>query len=109
MHTSGYPQSIQNPPTNSMFFKAGTSEWPILERDTSMTQSFTQMAKEISKAVSPQSKPHIKSQAGSSGRMIDAHSRFYKQLSELFNLKSSGIDSEEEYHNYGKISSNGKS
>ena len=99
MNTSNYHQSLETPPTNSMFVRAGNSEKPNKGKgkDASMTEAFTQMAKEISNALSPATTPRARPQVSSPGRLIDDRSKCYKQLNELNNLKSSGILSEEEY------------
>ena len=64
-----------------MFVKTGNA---AKGKGTAISKAFTQMAREISTVLSPASAP-------------DARSKSYKQLSELHNLKSLGILTEEEY------------
>ena len=98
MYTSGFHKSLQDPPTNSMFVKAGNGEKPTKGKGMAISEAFIQMARDISTALSPASASCGKPPPTSSpGRLIDARSKCYKQLSELHNLKSSGILSEEEY------------
>ena len=98
MYIGGYHKSLDDPPTTSMFSRAGNSDCQKKKTSQeSVVETVTQVAKQISSALSPP--PHsTSSSAGTSpARAIESRSKCYKQLIDLKNLSVSGILSGEEY------------
>lgn len=93
--------SVDDPPTSSMFLSAGRSDSIASKKkkdgDSPMIEALTKAAAAISSALSPQTHPVSHTTAGSPGKLIDCRSKCYKQLSDLNNLKASGVLTEEEY------------
>ena len=90
--------SLDDPPTTSMFMRAGdgsaNSSRKIKNDSNSLTEAFTQAATALSSALSPSPRSHSDSPACS---QIEARSKCYKQLAELNNLRLTGVLTEEEY------------
>ena len=87
--------SLDDPPTTSMFMRAGdesaNSSRKIKNDNNSLTEAFTQAA---TAALSPSPRPHSDSPACS---QLEARSKCYKQLAEVNNLRLTGVLNEEEY------------
>ena len=90
--------SLDDPPTTSMFMRAGdgsaNSSRKIKNDSNSLTEAFTQAATALSSALLPSPRPHSDSPACS---QIEARSKCYKQLAEVNNLRLTGVLTEEEY------------
>ena len=100
MIAAGMHCSTDNPPNTSMFLRAGGSSTTLKGKSTQqssvLTEALTEAASAISSALSP--KPGAAQGKGTSpSKVIDGRSKLYKQLSELQNLKTSGILTEDEY------------
>lgn len=92
----GLHASVDDSPTCLMFIRAGQSAAPKKKNDSnSMTDALTQAAVAISSALSP--RPSSQTTLGSPGKLIESRSKCYKQLSEINNLKASGVLTEDEY------------
>ena len=96
--------SVDDPPNTSMFARAGSSS--IVHRkksDSGVAESLADFVKHLSSALSPPTHQSnaIASRAASAGtspaKSIDSRSKCYKQLSDLNNLKITGVLSDEEY------------
>lgn len=97
MHVGGIHSSLEDPPTSSMFVRAGTGKKKD-EGNMSMAEALTQAAVAISSTLSPRSSlPSSQPTGTSPAKLIDSRSKCYKQLSELNSLKASGILTEDEY------------
>ena len=83
-----------------MFMRAGGAT-PYRKKSVQqspITQALTEAAVAISTALSPSPGMQLNQGTGTSpAKVIDSRSKLYKQLSELQNLKTSGILTEEEY------------
>ena len=98
MYIGGYHKSLDDPPTTSMFSRAGSGD--SQKRKTSqesVVETVTQEAKQISSALSPPPQSMSSSVGTSPARAIESRSKCYKQLIDLKNLNVSGILSDEEY------------
>ena len=102
--SSGLYNSTEEPPcNNSMFQRAGGGSSGKKKEDhneSGVAQALTAFAQVISgatKAVPPSSGQGMSTFSSSPARLIDSRSKLYKQLSELQNLKSAGILTEDEY------------
>ena len=93
MVVGGNHKSLDNPPNNTMFSRAGGGT-PY--KKNSQHSPVTQLATAITAALSPKHSPAV-GIAGSPAKVIEGRSKLYKQLSELQNLRSIGILSEDEY------------
>lgn len=86
-----------------MFQRAGGGSSGKKKEDhneSGVAQALTAFAQVISgatKAVPPSSGQGMSTFSSSPARLIDSRSKLYKQLSELQNLKSAGILTEDEY------------
>ena len=93
-------RSIDDPPNTTMFMRAGGAI-PYQKKSVQqspITQALTEAAIAISTALSPSPGMQLNQGTGTSpAKVIDSRSKLYKQLSELQNLKTSGILTEEEY------------
>ncbi len=88
MVESGLHTTRDDPPTSTMFQRAGGKETPK-RRSESATERAVQVA---SQAIASALTPKVVSSASSSpGKVIDNRSKCYKQLGELKNLRSSGV------------------
>lgn len=95
MIQSGMHSSYTDPPKNSMFQRAGGKDTPKRKSSETMAEIAAHVA---SQAVASTLTPKAGSSAGTSpGRVIESRSKCYRQLSELNNLKASGVLSFEEY------------
>ena len=107
MHNGGLHPSLDEPPTTTMFARAGGgqatkkkhTQESVTTSDT-LSQAITQLAAALSPSVTPSSSHTGRgSMLGTSpAKLIDNRTKCYKQLSELNNLKQSGLLSKEEYH-----------
>ena len=91
---------LDEPPSTSMFAKAGNPSTTKKKDQCSTSQALTEAVTAIASALSPPPPKQGKSgcgQGSSPAKLIDGRSKCYKQLSELNNLKVSGIISDEEY------------
>jgi len=68
------------------------------KKTLSMSEAITHAAQAFSSAFSPPANSAV-SHSGSPVDMIDSRSKCYAQLSELNNLKSTGVITEDEYFN----------
>ena len=100
MIAAGMHCSIDDPPNTTMFMRAGGAT-PYRKKSVQqspITQALTEAAVAISTALSPSPGMQLNQGTGTSpAKVIDSRSKLYKQLSELQNLKTSGILTEEEY------------
>ena len=100
MVAGGLHIDTDNPPNTTMFARAGggTPSRKKTQQSTAVNL-FTEAAAAFSSALSPKTPVSLcSSGAGTSpARVIDSRSKLYKQLSDLQNLKSSGVLSEDEY------------
>ena len=97
MHVGGIHSSLEDPPTSSMFVRAGTGKKKG-EGNMSMAEALTQAAVAISSTLSPRSSlPSSQPTGTSPAKLIDSRSKYYKQLSDRNSLKVSGILTEDEY------------
>lgn len=96
MYLGGYHKSFEDPPTNTMFCRAGGSTTEKKKHAT-IVETFTEVAKNLTSALSPATSSQSTGIRTSPARMIESRSRCYKQLSDLNTLKTSGVLSEEEY------------
>ena len=89
----GLHASLDDSPTCSMFIETGQSAAPKKNDSNSMTDALTQAAVANSSALSP--RPSSQTTLGSPGKLTESRSKCYKQLSEINNLKVSGVLTEE--------------
>ena len=88
MFVGGVHPSLDEPPKSTMFLRAGGGSAP--KKRESVAEAVSQIAVALS--------PKVSSSTGSSpAKVIENRSRCYKQLSELRNLKTSGLLSDAEY------------
>lgn len=98
MIASGMHLSLSDPPSTSMFTRAGGGT-PYKKKEPSPTQSLTDAVTAIANALSPR----LGSGSSSVGvgaspvKVIESRSKLYKQLADLQNLENSGILTHEEY------------
>ena len=100
-----YPSTSEPPYQNSMFQRAGGSSSSQRKRDqggTAFTEALTEAATAITCALtqsgSSKGPPRPGASTSSSpAKMIDSRAKLYKQLSELQNLRSTGILTDAEY------------
>ena len=86
--------SLEEPPSTSMFLRAGGAA--PKKAKTDLADALTQVADKITGALSPN--PSVKAPVSLSPvRVIENRSKCYKQLIELSNLKSTGVLSVSEY------------
>ena len=104
MHNGGLHPSLDEPPTTTMFARAGggqgTKKKPSASTNDPLTQAISQLAAAIIPSITPTSShtgrgAHLET---SPAKLIDNRTKCYKQLSELSNLKESGLLSDEEYY-----------
>ena len=89
MIVGGLHASVDDPPTSSMFARAGKNDKSGKKGKSSgtMAEALTQAAVALSTALSPPPR-HSTTQAGTSpAKLIESHSKCYKQLSDLGNQK----------------------
>lgn len=109
LHANGMHTDLDKPPNNSMFKKAGSSTPSAKKKQSDstspeMAQALTQAATQVSSAIvaafTPRSVPSgpSTSQTGiSPAKIIENRSKCYRQLTELQNLRSQGLLSDEDY------------
>ena len=104
MHNGGLHPSLDEPPTTSMFTRAGggqaTKKKPSASANDPLSQAISQLAAALSPSVTPSSSHASRGAAlgASPAKLIDNRTKCYKQLSELSNLKESALLSNEEYY-----------
>ena len=92
MVVGGNHKSLDDPPNNTMFSRAGGGT-PY--KKNSQHSPVTQLATAITAALFPKHSPAV-GIAGSPAKVIEGRSKLYKQLSELQNLRSIGVLLEDE-------------
>ena len=96
MVSGGLHSDTDNPPSTSMFTRAGNTS--TNKKSQSINQVITEAANAITSSLSPRSTTSpAASTCGSPSKLIEDRSKLYKQLSELHNLKSANILTEQEY------------
>ena len=88
----GVHSSVDDPPNTSMFARAGGGS--VRRKKTDSGQSLADFVKQLSCALSPPSNPSNGSRtpsATSPAKSIESRSKCYKQLSDLNNLKITGV------------------
>ena len=109
LHVNGMHTDLDKPPNNSMFKRAG-SNTPSTKKKQSdssspeMAQALTQAATQVSSAIvaafTPQSVssgPSTSQTGISPAKIIENRSKCYRQLTDLQNLRSQGLLSDEDY------------
>ena len=94
--------SIDRPPcNNSMFKRAGAGDGASKRNESHVTQALTNVITAALSAKdnqeSQQSTPRPSTSISNPAKLIENHSKLYKQLSELKNLKGCGVLDDEEY------------
>ena len=110
LHANGMHTDLDKPPNNSMFKRAGANTPSTKKKQSDstspkMAQALTQAATQVSSAIvaafTPQSAAvpsgPSTSQGISPAKIIDNRSKCYRQLSDLQNLRSQGLLSDEDY------------
>ena len=98
MINGGLHSSFEEPPTSSMFTRAGKGCPSKKKEDkNSLSEAVTQAAVAISSALSPRSGSVSVSSGASPAKVIEARSKCYKQLHDLSSLKESGVLTDDEY------------
>ena len=92
---SGAHESLEEPPTFSVFKRASKNDGSK-HKHVSMSEALTHAAQAFSSALSPLTSTGLGHSEGTTS-IIDLRSKCYKQLSELNNLKSTGVITEDEY------------
>lgn len=89
--------SLENPPTSTMFMRAGDGNSSKKKSDgnPSLTEAITQAATVLTSALTP---PRPAAATNLPASQIEAQSMCYKQLGELKILRDTGVLSEEEYN-----------
>jgi hypothetical protein len=90
MMASGMHSSVDDHPNTSMFIRAGGGAPYKKEQKTPVAQALTDAATAIASALSPRA-------VSSPIKVIENRSKLYKQLTELQNLRSLGVLTEDEY------------
>lgn len=93
MYIGGHSKSLDDPPTSSMFTRAGGKSG---KGNATLSGAITQMSAAICSLV-PKSPP-VSTTLSSPVKCIDGRYKCYKQLSEISNLKETGVLSEEEFY-----------
>ena len=96
MVVGGIHSSLDDPPVSSMFVPAGGGG-PGKKKDSYVSEALPQAAMAISSAISPRPTIQPSSMGTSPAKEIESRSKYYKQLSDLNGMKTSGVLSEEEY------------
>ena len=97
MINSGMHVSIVDAPNTSMFNRAGGTTPSKKDQPPPVAQALADAASTIASAISPGIPVKATSTSQSPGKIIESRSKLYKQLSELRNLHSSGVLTEEQY------------
>ena len=94
----GLHVSTDDPPNNSMFIRAGGGTPYRKNVQSPVAQLLTEAATAITSALSSKPTPLPSSGTSTSpAKLIESRSKLYKQLSELQNLRTTGILTESEY------------
>jgi len=101
MIAGGLHTSQTDPPTTTMFSRAGSGMKVKKDTNSPVIKAVTDAASAITSAV--MGKPRdvtslTKSSNGSPAKLIENRSKLYKQLSDLKNLKDAGVLSDDEYY-----------
>ena len=111
LHANGMHTNLDKQPNNSMFKRAGAntpstkkqhSNFTSPEMAQTLTQAATQVSSAIIAAFTPQSAavssgPSTSQTGISPAKIIDNRSKCYRQLTDLQNLQSQGLLSDEDY------------
>lgn len=101
MMVGGIHSSLDEPPSSTMFLRAGkVTSSKKKEDSSSVADALTKAAVAISSALAPSSSSspgRKQGSASSPARVIESRSKCYKQLHDLNSLKVSGVLTEEEY------------
>ena len=98
MIAGGLHNSTDDPPNTSMFVRAGGKTPQRKNSQSSVAHLLTEAATAITSALSL--KPGVLPSSGmttSPAKLIENRSKLYKQLSDLHNLRGTGIISESEF------------
>ena len=99
MCVGGIYTSLDTPPNTSMFIRAGGGK-SKRESNDAFSGAITQISDAIS-SLNPKSPPPVT--ICSPVKSIDERTKCYKQLSELNNLKQSGVIAQEEFITEKKV------
>ena len=104
MIQGGIHSSLTDCPTSSMFVRAGGETGAGRKKKDDSIAGIGEIVKEAAVAISSafSSRPSLQPSSGnplgsSPAKLIDSRSKCYKQLSDINNLKLSGVLTEEEY------------
>jgi len=97
MLSSGIHESLDQPPTCSMFKRAGNGDCRQKPESVTFSEAITSAAVAISSALAPNSSVPVSQTKTSPAKQIESRSKCYKQLNELSNLKANGVITEDEY------------
>ncbi len=98
MYAGGMHASLEDPPNTSMFTRAGGTTPNRSRSDHGVAEALTRVANQISGALTPVQASNRNTLGASPAKLIENRSKCYKQLSELNNLRSAGVLTEDEYH-----------
>ena len=93
MKASGLHTSLADPPSTSMFARAGGNTGSSSGSKKSNSDTVSLVLNQLTSAL----KPPAASKSDSPGKVIENRSKCYRQLGELKNLWESGLISEDEY------------
>ena len=94
MITGGLHEGLDDPPNTTMFARSGGGTPYRKKSQNSVSHLMSEAATAITSALSPKETSAVGS---SPAKVIEGRSKLYRQLSELQNLKSTGILSESEF------------
>ncbi len=94
MITGGLHEGLDDPPNTTMFARSGGGTPYRKKSQNSVSHIMSEAATAITSALSPKDTSAVGS---SPAKVIEGRSKLYRQLSELQNLKSTGILSESEF------------
>ena len=90
--------NLEEPPNTSMFTRAGGTTPSRSRSDQGVAEALTRVANQISGCLTPvQASNRSPSLGTSPAKLIENRSKCYRQLTELNNLKSTGVLTEDEY------------
>ncbi len=81
-----------------LFTRAGGTTPSPSKSDHGVAEALTRVANQISRALTPVQASNRNTLGASAAKLIENRSKCYKQLSELNNLRSAGVLTEDEYH-----------
>ena len=98
MYAGGMYANLEEPPNTSMFTRAGGTTPSRSRSDQGVAEALTRVANQISGCLTPvQASNRSPSLGTSPAKLIENRSKCYRQLTELNNLKSTGVLTEDEY------------